>query len=332
MTDRDRPDLPPPRDPDAGSEVIPGGPVFQRLEESAEIEPSPLRKHAVPLVGILVLVTLATVTSMDWRGWMAADLVPPRATFNRVDFRGLDDERLAVDLFVDVTNPNDFGAQVLDYTLALSVAGATLTRERVERVVDFRGGVTGELLIPLKLQWADLEPLIRRDEVSGRVPESLPFTLDLSATVAVPGSSVMVPFSHTGELPVVVPPRVAPCDFGVARDGVNHVRIEVDLCIRNPNARPIGLSGLRYEVRLNDRTLVEAALGEEVQLEAGGGTRVPVIGRMTVEQAGRRLVAALLGVKTDTDVRVIGSGEFATGIGVIPLHFDNVETMAPETK
>jgi len=304
-------------------------PLFQRIDEAVEKEPSPLRRHAFPLVGICLLVFLAIVTSMDWRSWISEAVLPPEFALNRTEFRGLDDQRVAVDLHLDVTNPNTFGAQILSYTIAFSVDGVSLVNDRIDRVVDFRGGATDDLLIPVRVRWRELADRIAHHAARGDLPEHLPFTASGTAQVAIPGGSLSVPFNYTGDFPVVVPPAIAPCDVGIAQTSVTAVRLEVDVCVTNPNARPIGLKDVRYELRVNDRTLVEAQLGEDLKLGPREQGRVSIVGAMSVEDAGRRLVAAVLGVRTEADVRVIGAGEYESGIGTVPLHFDSSETMRP---
>ncbi|GEM_PF-1888561 len=307
-------------------------PRFQRIEETVEKEPSPLRRHALPLAGMTILVVLAIVTSLDWRSWISEAVQPPETALNRTEFRALDEERVAVDLYLDVTNPNSFGVQILSYNIALDVDGVSLVNDRIDRVVDYRGGATDDLLIPMKVRWRELAARVEHHAAQGDLPESLPFRAKGTAQVAIPGGSLSVPFDYEGDFPVVVPPVIVPCDIGIAQTSVTGVRLEVDVCVSNPNARPIALREVRYEVRVNDRTMVDAQLGRNLDLGPREAGRVPVVGSMTVEAAGRRLVAAVLGVRTDAHVRVIGAGEYESGIGTIPLHFDSAETMRAKAK
>jgi LEA14-like dessication related protein len=282
----------------------------------------------MPIIGLTLLALLAGVTSMDWRSWVSEPVLTPTFQLNRTEFRALDDTRVAADLYLQVANPNTFGVQVLSYTLSFKVADIPIPQELVERVVDFPAGETGELLLPVTLRWDQFDA--RLQTFSLNLPATLPFKAAGTMTVAIPGSNLPVPFSYHGELPLVVEPRVEPCDFGITKVGLTDVRLEIDICVSNPSARPVKLASTRYEVRVNDRTLVEAELGQDLSLAPGATERVPIIGTMTVEQAGRRLVAAVLGMKTDADVRVLGAGEFDTGIGVVPMHFNVKRTMTPQ--
>jgi LEA14-like dessication related protein len=314
------------------SEVVPGGPVFQRLEEDEGSPPSTLRKNAIPLIAIFLLVAAAAVTSMDWRSWVEEELIVPGFRFSHADFRALDDERVAADIYIDVTNANSFGAQILHYNQRFSVDGTQLSQGRVDRVVDFPKKKTGRFMIPIKFSWSDLADRLAHHAAAGELPATLPYHLEGVAHLAIPGRSINVPFEFVGQFPIVVPPTIEPCDFGIAAEGATSVRVEVDLCVKNPNATRIQISDMRYEVRVNDRTLVEATLGEDLSLRPRSDHTVAVVGKLTAEEAGRRLMAVLLGVRTEVVLRVIGAAELDTGMGVVPLHFDSEVTIQPQAK
>ena len=304
-------------------------PVFQKLPEEDEPEPSFLAKNAFPIVLVGSLALLAGVTSLDWRSWVHEPALPPTMSHSSTEVRALNDARVGLEMSIDVGNANDFGIQVLDYSLGLRVDGVQVVNTRVQRIQDFPGGSNGELEVLAEVPWKALGGRIEHYQGQGPIPATLPYVVELNARFAVPGTTLPIPLIYQGDLPLLVQPVMEPCALGVARTSATALRLEFEVCTTHPGGTPATLTDVRYELRVDDRTVLEEDLGETIALEARGTHTFDVVASMAQESAGRRLVGTTMGAAAEVEVRVLGSAQYDTGYGVVPIRFDGRKTISP---
>jgi LEA14-like dessication related protein len=114
-----------------------------------------IRRTRVVLAATALLMCLFTVTS-------CSEIEEPVVTMTGVDFRGVSTEGIALDLLLDVENPNGFGVNIgeLEYTVLLDNMKVATGTQSDPVVVPADGTV--EVAIPFTIVWSGVDKGLKK--------------------------------------------------------------------------------------------------------------------------------------------------------------------------
>ncbi len=204
-------------------------------------------------LGVLAVVGLGLLGTgcgrlMAWVG-------RPRVTDVRPRIVGIDLEsvRLAFDLDVRNPYPVRLKAPVLRYGLAVE-GSDLLSGERMVHL-DVPPRSTGTVTLPTALSYAKLWRTYRQFREAKKVSYRLHGTL----LVSVLGYTRQLPLSRRGTVPVMHAPRLEGLRLAYSPVSWRGAQVTLHADVHNPNAFPIGIHDLRYQLQLGKVDVVGLA-------------------------------------------------------------------------
>lgn len=276
-----------------------------------------MMRRLAPLLALLVLTTGCSTLQQV--------LQPPTVRFDRAAFRAASFDALNVDLVFNVTNPNLLGAQLDGYAIDFRVDGLTLLDGRVDQRVDLGGGATTQLVLPVSVRWEEIAGKVA-DWSSSQVPDTVPWSARGSVAAVTPIGTFDLPFDVGGELPVIVPPAVAPIALRVLNANPLSPRLAVDVAVTNPSGHAFGLRRLDQRLTLQGRDVVSSRIAEDLPVAARSTeTRTVEFGVDALDLA--TALFALIASGGQAQVGLTGDVQVDTGFGVVPFSFDAADAL-----
>lgn len=131
----------------------------------------------------------------------------PEVAVRDVILTSFDDDGVTIDCLLAVTNPNSFHLTLRGYTYDLRVMSKPLTKGGSRHTIDFAGGATTEVRLPVRIDFQDLLEILRcRPD-----PEGIPYQLVAGLEVETPIGVLSVPVEKNGTL--ALPERYRPTHF-----------------------------------------------------------------------------------------------------------------------
>jgi LEA14-like dessication related protein len=141
----------------------------------------------------LLLLSLLFLTACS----MAVE--KPTVKIKDVRFAGVDAKGVSLDFLLDVTNPNSFDLPLHGYTYDLSLMAVPFVRGESKESQTLYGKASTDMLIPVRISYADVLKIIRRNPGLKELPYQLNADLSLGTlfgNIAVPvrtGGTVTIP-------------------------------------------------------------------------------------------------------------------------------------------
>ncbi len=173
--------------------------------------------------------------------------------------------------------------------------------------LDIPGSGPGKVTLPVRVDLRSLREAVRGLEEARKVE------YDLTATFLVPflGVTLEFPIALKGELPIVRAPRFAVMGFRTSGLSLEGVTVTVECDLTNPNAFPVTVDDLGYELLLGETRVGELKASSAGTVGPGEKRRVELRCRV----AGRVLVMEVLRGSGKDDARIVATGAFATPYG-----------------
>jgi len=122
----------------------------------------------------------------------------PQVNLKDVRFAGVDSEGVSIDFLLTVTNPNSFDLPLNGYVYDVRLMALPLARGESRDSVTFGGKCATDMLIPVRIAYADVLEILKRRPGLKEVPYQLNAKLD----VGTPVGTVKVPVSKVGVLEI----------------------------------------------------------------------------------------------------------------------------------
>ena len=243
----------------------------------------------------------------------------PTATFRDAKFVAADWDSLRADLHFDLHNPNSVGLKLDGYAMKFAVDGLTLLDGEVAQELDMRGGATTDLVLPVKIRWAELASKILGE--GGSTPGKLPYSAAGELHFNTPIGPMEIPFSKRGEIPVIKPPSVVPAGIRVRSASLTSVKLAVDFDISNTAAKAMSLAGFDHGLSLNGVNVLNGGLDKQVRVAGGKASRQSLLVDLSLARVAGALGSVIMRGGA-LEVALAGGAQVDTGYGKIPWSYD----------
>lgn len=267
-----------------------------------------------------LLLLALPLTSCAKLGELAKlDQYTPKIAFEKVDLSKADWNGADADFVFRVSNPNPIKVKVASFRYDLDIDGNGFLDGTNADGMQLEAQGDSQLKLPVALKWTELV-----DTASGlKGKDSVPFTIAGAFGFDTPIGPLEVPYEHSGDLPVLRPPKVRLAGARVAKLDVlkNTARLEVDLGLQNQGANSLTFSGLDYQLSLSG-TRVADGLVDTVGAVAGDAEKTVTLPiDLKLLELGTTVVNAIVN-KERIQVGVKASVDVQTPLGTLPLSID----------
>ncbi|UCH49284.1 MAG: LEA type 2 family protein [Betaproteobacteria bacterium] len=271
------------------------------------------RGFAAAIIAFFSATLVAGCSSLDE---VIESAPKPSARILGAGVRNLSLQSLDLVFDVEVSNPYNVSLPLVDLTYTLGSGGKQLLSGSIKPSGSVPANGKSVLQLPARL---DLASVVKT--LPGVKPGAVvPYEAQLNLIVDVPVVGEMtLPVERNGEIPVPALPQITLLSFDVGDLGLDEVRAEARLRVKNTNRFRIELTRVRFDLALGGRKVASTRLSASPKL-APGQTAVV---KIPLSLSPRALGAGVLDVLSGSDAGYAISGrlDVMTRYGELALPF-----------
>ena len=272
-----------------------------------------LRGFAAAIIAFFSATLIAGCSSLDE---VVESAPKPSARVLGAGVRNLSLQSLDLVFDVEVSNPYGVSLPLVDLTYTLGSGGKQLLSGSIKPSGSVPANGTSVVQLPARL---DLAAVLKT--LPGVKPGAVvPYDAQINLIVDVPLLGEMtLPLERSGKIPVPAPPQITLLSFDVGNLGLDEVRAEARLRVKNTNRFRIDLARIRFNLALGGRNVASTRLRAAPKL-APGQTAVL---KIPLSLSPRALGAGVLDVLSGSDASYAISGrlDVMTRYGELALPF-----------
>lgn len=256
-------------------------------------------------------------------GCVGGDLSPylPTVTFNRLELKDLDFERVDVDFVFDFKNPNAIDIPLARFDYALGFEGIEIISGNDPNGVVLQGEATRELALPVGLEFVGVYDLVQAtrglDYIGFGLQGGFGFDTDIGP--------VDISFDEEGSFPALRTPEFELGQLAIQSADLDRVDFGMDVAVDNDHGTALDFFDLDFDVKFAGVN-VGAGTMDEVGAVDGASTRtINVPFGVDYVDAIEAVAAAAAGERLKVDLRAdvdVDTPFEALGIDVVPLRVD----------
>lgn len=128
----------------------------------------------------------------------------PGVAVKDVNLRSMDSSGMEIEITLAVTNPNSFALKPLSFDYEVTALSLPLAKGSGREAIEFTAGATTDLRLPVRVSYADLWEILKRNPD----PDKIPYQLKGSLEVDTPLGPMALPAQHNGTF--VIPQKYRP--------------------------------------------------------------------------------------------------------------------------
>lgn len=237
---------------------------------------------------------------------MRPEIQNVRPRIARLDFQGVD---LAFDF--DVDNPLPIPIRAPKFQYALAVQNSPFLSQTVASGIDIPASATGKASLPVRLSYMDLFRVVQ----NLRAENQASYQLSGALLPSVAGQNFQLPFSHSGTVPIVRPPKFSIVDLKTSSGALGSMGLDITADVENPNVFNIGVDGLSYALKMGGLEVGRVGASTNGAVGAGGTGRI----QLAAQATGVSALQGLLGGSNFGQLSLIPTGAIQTPYGPIRL-------------
>jgi len=246
---------------------------------------------------------------------------PPSVDVEGVKISGLSFQEIELDLALLIRNPNPFGVQLNGFEYALIVQQHQVLSGEKNQTVRLAGANQSRITIPVTLIFSDLRDLIKE---AGDL-DSLAYQVRGHFKPGGVLAGMNVPFSASGSLPNIRPPRLGFSGLRVAKMGLTGVDLELVLDLENRNSFSYALGQLDYEIALAGESVASGSTRDAAEIPSRGSTEIRLPLSLNFSAISSSLLSLLRGDRIDCSVN--GGAELTSPFGALDLPIAAQQTL-----
>jgi LEA14-like dessication related protein len=243
-------------------------------------------KSALIIVVAAAVLVLGSCESLDG----LLNNAMPRATVERVEFTGIDFSQIDLLFTVRIDNPNPFGVSLAGLDYALSVEGSAILSGDLDRGLQIAAGASSTVQIPVSVSYRNIFDVVEGSGDQGQ----LAYRMDFALKFDLPGiGSQRLPLRHEGDLPALRIPSISFRQLRLNSISLRSIDLELVLGIDNPNPAALNIKAFRYDLDINGRSWLSAAVIPSRNLGGGSDQEIRVPVSLSILEVGQSVVQLL---------------------------------------
>ena len=183
-------------------------------------------------------------------------------------------EKVKTQFNAQITNPNPFGLSLAGLKYAIDVDGREMVEGNAQYKIQLKAIGSSKTLFPVNFAFANtaktLLSLLQKNTVDYKLNSSFSFQIpQLNRTVAVP-------VSFGGNLPVPSLPKISVSSFDFTKVSARGIGVKILTRVTNNNAFSIPVDNLSFNVKLNQRSVLQNRAVNGLRVASGKTQSVPL--------------------------------------------------------
>lgn len=198
---------------------------------------------------------------------------PPRVSVRNVAVSGISTDAidLVLDLRIDNDNPVGLTLAKVDYNLG--VEGSPLASGATGTGITLKASGASDAQVPLSFAYQEFKNIY--DKAKGK--DYIDYTLAGQVHLDTPVGDIPIPYSTSGKLPVVRPPKVKSVGINVKSLNITGADLGIQLNMENPNAFPLQIEGFNYNLDLEGKDFASGLIDSgKIAPKSAGVLEVPL--------------------------------------------------------
>ncbi len=243
----------------------------------------------------------------------------PEVTFRTFNIESVNFTQATVSLLFDVVNPNRFSVPLKGYRYSVTVGDHAVASADEHAGISIGSRDTGTLTVPVTLRYADVikaTRLLATDDI-------WPYRVEGEITIDTgPLRDIRVPFSHTGEVPRPMMPKIRIESMEVRDWSLFNLEMDVRIEVENTGSLTYALSALSGVLTLNGQRFASiTALDNGIVLD-----NEPRLISVPINVSASNLIQGLLGMfeRGEAAYEFSGSAQLQNDtFGELPFEVDS---------
>ena len=247
-----------------------------------------------------------------------AAIEKPTVDFQDFNITDIDFTSLTTTFNFKITNPNPIGIRVDGFEYKFIIEGNQFLSGNNPNRVGLSARGQSIVSIPITLKYIDVyETVTTLKENRGNIP----YIISGKFFFNTPIGRIPVPFSKSGELPVLKMPKIGLENISLKKLSLTKADIVFNLKFENPNIFAVALDNFSYNLSLNKQQIAEG-ITQHTQIFGQSTSTLQIPISLNFLEIGRAAYSML--TKKTVDYQLKGSANLVTPFKKIDLPYEQI--------
>lgn len=196
----------------------------------------------------------------------------PQVSLRKMEIASASLDHVTALFHVNVKNPNPIGMRLDGLGYALSLDGARFARGDLDEGLELKAKGSSLVKLPIEFSLGESAQAI----LAVLDKETLPYALETDFRFRWQRGKISVPVTFDGEMPMPKIPKIEVREFRFTQIGLQGIGVRVTTSVTNPNAFDIPLDRFRFDVKLNNRPILQSQSVAGVRMAARQTRDIPL--------------------------------------------------------
>ena len=230
-------------------------------------------------VSVLLLMTAILISSLSYGCPEAQDIIKdifqePSVKVDKVALSKISAESFDLDLGVIIDNPNPVELNLSGIDYKFELADNQLAAGKSDDSVSISASGKSKTNFPVSIDYDEIKSIY--DAAKGQ--DEVPYTFSGTVSLDTPIGAIPIPFKTKGMMPIVRIPKINSIfirDFKI--EGLTRADVVIGMSIENPNAFPLVINKLNYNLSLEGDDFTSGKLEDQkIAPKSSGTIKIPV--------------------------------------------------------
>ncbi len=232
----------------------------------------------IKISGILALAVIL-ISSFSYGCPEAQDIIKdifqePSVKVDKVALKSISAEAFDIDLGIVIDNPNPVELDLSGIDYKFELADNQLAAGKSNDSISIGATGKSKTNFPVSIDYDEIKSIY--DAAKGQ--DEIPYTFSGTVSLNTPIGEIPIPFKTKGMMPIVRIPKINSVyikDFKLK--GLTSAGMVIGMDIKNPNAFPLVINKLKYNLSLEDDDFTSGKLeNQEIAAKSNGTIKIPV--------------------------------------------------------
>lgn len=221
----------------------------------------------------LLMAALGSFGCPEVRDVLEDVVKPPSIQVRDIVVTGISSKNLDLDLGVDIFNDNPIGLTLSGIDYDLKLAGTPLASGNSGAGIELVASGKSTARIPISVAYNQIGKIYS----AAKGADEIPYQLSGKVSINTPIGDIPIPFSTSGMMPVIRPPRIKDVRIERKKISLSGADLVIVIKLMNPNSFTLDINAINYSLALDNKNFSSGQVGSQsVRAKSSGSIRIPV--------------------------------------------------------